>query len=105
MGNEWGVTLTTDSYMIPMYGLAEALFKKWQLDEDPGLLSDLLCGDESLLSVEIILSAVRLAEHVRNDDELRVFRELLNNAVELGNIRIIQRRIHFVEDTEGCGLK
>lgn len=70
VGNEWGVTLTTDSYMIPMYGLAEALFKKWHLDEDPGLLSDLLCGDESLLSVEIILSAVRLAEQVRADQAL-----------------------------------
>jgi pyruvate,water dikinase len=69
-GNEWGVTLTTDSYLIPMYGLAETLFKKWQLDEDPGLLSDLLCGDESLQSVEIILSAVRLAEVVRADAEL-----------------------------------
>lgn len=69
-GNEWGVTLTTDSYLIPMYGLAETLFKKWSLDADPGLLSDLLCGDESLQSVEIILSAVRLAEYVRSDDEL-----------------------------------
>ncbi len=70
VGNEWGVTLTTDSYLIPMYGLAESLFKKWELDEDAGLLSDLLCGDEKLLSVEIILSAVRLAEQVRANEEL-----------------------------------
>lgn len=70
VGDEWGVTLTTDSYLIPMYGLGEALFKKWELDTDPGLLSDCLCGDETLLSVEIILSAVHLAEVIRNNPKL-----------------------------------
>ncbi len=67
VGNEWGVTLTTDAYMIPLYGWLESIFSKWNLDEDSGLLSDLLCGDEKLQSVEILLSAVRLAELVRND--------------------------------------
>lgn len=72
VGREWGVTLTTDAYLIPMYGWAEILFKKWDLEkDDPGLLSDLLCGDEKLLSVEIILSAVSLAEQVRSDSNLR----------------------------------
>lgn len=66
VGNYWGVTLTTDAYLIPLYGLIENLFKRWNLSDDhPGLLSDLLCGDEKLMSVEILLSAVSLAERVR----------------------------------------
>jgi pyruvate,water dikinase len=72
VGNRWGVTLTTDAYLIPMYGFVESLFAKWGLGgENAGLLSDLLCGDEQLMSVEILLSAVSLAEAVRNDDRLR----------------------------------
>lgn len=71
VGRHWGVTLTTDAYLIPLYGWSEALFRKWDLERDnPGLLSDLLCGDEQLLSVEIILSAVNLAEQVRADQTL-----------------------------------
>lgn len=71
VGQNWGVTLTTDAYLIPIYGWTEALFEKWELNrQDPGLLSDLLCGDEQLLSVEIILSAVNLAEMVRGNKEL-----------------------------------
>jgi phosphohistidine swiveling domain-containing protein len=71
VGKHWGVTLTTDAYLIPLYGWTELLFKKWQLDtHDPGLMSDLLCGDEQLLSVDIILSAVSLAEQVRINPEL-----------------------------------
>lgn len=73
VGRHWGVTLTTDAYLIPLYGLAEHLFAKWGLDEDPSLLSDLLCGDEELLSVEIVLSVVALAEKVRRDDALGKF--------------------------------
>ncbi len=71
VGNYWGATLTTDAFLIPLYGWAEALFKKWNLsDANPGLLSDLLCGDEKLQSVEILLSAVGLAEYVRSKPEL-----------------------------------
>ncbi len=71
VGNQWGVTLTTDAYLIPLYGLVEKLFAKWRLsDDDPGLLSDLLCGDEQLMSVEILLSAVALAETVRANTPL-----------------------------------
>jgi pyruvate,water dikinase len=55
-----------------MYGFVEGLFAKWGLGtENAGLLSDLLCGDEQLMSVEILLSAVALAETVRKDDRLR----------------------------------
>jgi phosphoenolpyruvate synthase/pyruvate phosphate dikinase len=72
VGREWGVTLTTDAYLIPMYGWAEALFEKWDLEaQSQGLLSDLLCGDEQLLSVEIILSAVKLAEYVGSQPQLK----------------------------------
>ncbi len=71
VGTEWGVTLTTDAYLILLYGLAEHLFRQWGLADDAGLLSDLLCGDEELISVEIILSAGALAERVRQDPHLR----------------------------------
>ncbi len=72
VGNRWGVTLTTDAYLIPLYGLLEALFKNWKISQDePGLLSDLLCGDEKLMSVEILLSAVGLAEMARARPALR----------------------------------
>lgn len=70
VGNNWGVTLTNDTW-LPMYqGLTQSLFKKWGLDADPSLLSDLLCGDDQLVSVEIILSAVRLSEQVRSTPAL-----------------------------------
>lgn len=71
VGNHWGITLTNDTFLPVAYGLTESLFKRWGLDEDPALLSGLLCGDEPLLSVEIILSALHLAEQVRSDPSLR----------------------------------
>jgi len=71
VGNEWGVTLMNDTYMPVLYGWAEQLLARWRLaPDDPGLLSDLLCGDEQLQSVEILLSSVRLAEQVRADAAL-----------------------------------
>lgn len=71
VGENWGVTLTNDTYLPVLYGWAEKLLAKWELDrDDPGLLSDLLCGDEQLQSVEILLSSVRLAERVRADAAL-----------------------------------
>jgi pyruvate,water dikinase len=71
VGENWGVTLTNDAYLIPLYGWVEKLFSKWHLsDSNPSLLSDLLCGDERLLSVEILLSMVKLAEEVRNNPDL-----------------------------------
>jgi pyruvate,water dikinase len=71
VGTNWGVTLLNDSYLPVLYGVAEQLFEKWNLAEDASLLSDLLCGGEQLLSVEIILSAVALSEMVRADEGLR----------------------------------
>ena len=41
---------------------------------------------------------------VRNDDELAVFRKFSDHVCELPHVRIIERRVHFVENTERCGL-
>ena len=72
VGNHWGITLLNDTYLPFVYGLTEQVFKRWGLADDPALLSDLLCGDdEDLRSVQIIHSAVRLAEAVRGDAGLR----------------------------------
>ena len=72
VGQEWGVTLLNDTYLPLIYDVVESRLKAWGLSEqDPALLSDLLCGGEPLVSVEIVLSAVRLAERVRADPSLR----------------------------------
>ncbi|MCP4749099.1 MAG: phosphoenolpyruvate synthase [Desulfobacteraceae bacterium] len=77
VGNNWGITLTNDTFLPMAYGITEALFKKWKLDKDPALLSDLLCGDEKITSVDIILNSVRLAEKVNSDKTLK--KVFLNN--------------------------
>lgn len=71
VGTQWGVTLLNDTYLPVLYGLTENLFRRWGLDKDDALLSDLLCGDDDLMSVEIVRSAVRLAERVRAVPALR----------------------------------
>ncbi len=72
VGAWWGLTLLNDTYLPLIYGLVEGWFARWGLAAaDPSLLSDLLCGDEQLTSVEVVLSAVSLAEHVRADPTLR----------------------------------
>lgn len=74
VGNHWGITLMNDTYLPLIYGWVESLFRRWALGDE--LLSRLLCGDEGLTSVEIILSAVRLAELVRKDPALtRLFQD------------------------------
>lgn len=109
VGSNWGVTLTTDAYLIPLYGWSEALFKKWDLELDnPGLLSDLLCGDEQLLSVEIILSAVNLAECVRSDetlaarfvqdDEHALWQALTNNELPAEFSQAVRKHLHMFGD-------
>ncbi len=109
VGTHWGVTLTTDAYLIPLYGWTEALFERWNLhDENPGLLSDLLCGDEKLLSVEIILSSVALAEYVRDKSELRNLFETADEKeiwkqVEQGSIdtefkKRVEKHLHYFGD-------
>ena len=108
-GTSLGVTLTTDAYLIPLYGWTEALFKQWELDrDDPGLLSDLLCGDEQLLSVEIILSAVNLAEQVRADDTLKkrfakydeheLWQALDNNELDSVFTQAVRKHLHLYGD-------
>src|SRR5580658_10853061 len=37
---------------------------------------------------------------MRNDNELRILAELPDHVRELPDVRIIQRRIHFIQDTE-----
>lgn len=71
VSNHWGITLTNDTFLPMAYGITEGLFKKWNLDNDTSMLSDLLCGDEKITSVDIILSSVRLAELVNKDEKLR----------------------------------
>jgi pyruvate,water dikinase len=74
VGNHWGITLMNDTYLPVIYGNIEGLFRRWRLSDT--LLSRLLCGDDGLTSVEIVLSTVRLAEYIRADGELsRLFRE------------------------------
>lgn len=79
VGREWGVTLFNDTYLPMIYGLAETSLERWGLlEQDPGLLSDLLCGDEGVVSVEIVRSAVRLGEQARANPELRATLERLS---------------------------
>jgi phosphohistidine swiveling domain-containing protein len=109
VGNHWGVTLTTDAYLIPLYGAIEGLFAKWHLsDDDPGLLSDLLCGDEELMSVEILLSAVGLAETVRNDaalmahferhDDRTLWQMAQKGELDAAFVKSLERHLHLFGD-------
>ena len=78
------------------------------MDEDPGLLSDLLCGDEKLQSVEIILSAVRLAEKVRADASLKqafatetpqkLWQKVEEGALEESFIEAVKHHLHYFGD-------
>jgi phosphohistidine swiveling domain-containing protein len=83
VGNHWGITLLNDTYLPVVHGWLEGLFRHWNLtsgSRGEGLLSGLLCGDEELVSVDIILSAVRLAEQVRANPS--VDREFRRNTPE-----------------------
>lgn len=73
VGNRWGITLMNDTYLPVIHGWVEVMFRKWDLQSGPegeALLSGLLCGDDEIVSVEIILSAVDLAERARNSPRL-----------------------------------
>lgn len=70
VANEWGLTLVNWQLMIGFQSEVERRMKKWNLDQDGSLISDLLCGDTQLKGVEIVLSAVRLADHVRKTPDL-----------------------------------
>lgn len=69
--NWWGITLINYQNMIFFNTQAQRLIKRFGIAEDESLLSDLLCGDEQLMGVEIVLSVVRMADQVRADDHLR----------------------------------
>lgn len=70
VGVNWWITLLNDTHLPTAYHVTEFLFKKWKLDEDPSLMSNLLCGEESLKSVEIMYNGVRLSEMVKAHPEL-----------------------------------
>ncbi|MEU0186286.1 PEP/pyruvate-binding domain-containing protein [Streptomyces sp. NPDC006207] len=69
-GNHWGVTLLNDSVLGATAGITGRLLARWAPHEGPGLLSDLLCGDESNRSSEAVMSLLRLAGAVRRDPRL-----------------------------------
>jgi len=69
-GNWWGITLINYQYIVFFHKLIEKFIKKWKLDRDHSLLSNLLCGDNQFMGVEIVLSAVRLSDMVKNDPVL-----------------------------------
>lgn len=70
VGVQWGVTLINDAFIFTLHAIVEALFKRWRLEEDPELLSNLLCGDDQLESVEVFLSVLRITEFVRARPDL-----------------------------------
>jgi pyruvate,water dikinase len=106
VGNRWGITLMNDTYLPVIYGWVEGLFRKWDLDKQ--LLSGLLCGDEDLVSVEIILSAVSLAELAAADPELNaafrhsdpeeLWRRMDAESFEPGFTRAFRRHLHLYGD-------
>ncbi|MGW3244431.1 PEP/pyruvate-binding domain-containing protein [Streptomyces sp. NPDC001070] len=69
-GNHWGVTLVNDSVLGTTTGITARLLARWVPHEGPGLLSDLLCGEESHRSSEAVMSLLRLADAVRRDPRL-----------------------------------
>lgn len=78
----WWITLLNDTHLPTAYQVVELMFKKWGLDDDPSLLSNLLCGEEELKSVEIIYNGVRLSELVKKDDKLMaLFKDADQNEV------------------------
>ncbi len=108
VGNNWGITLTNDTFLPMAYGISEALFKKWKLDKDPALLSDLLCGDEEITSVDIILSSVRLAELVTKDEKLKelflnkeskaIWEMIDANSLDKNFCDEVKKHLHFYGD-------
>ncbi|MFN0104696.1 MAG: PEP/pyruvate-binding domain-containing protein [Bryobacteraceae bacterium] len=106
VGNRWGITLMNDTYLPVIYGWVEGLFKKWGLDSH--LLSGLLCGDEDLVSVEIILSAVGLAERAGADPEtkaafsrfeaMELWRRIEAGRLEAGFTKTFLTHLHLYGD-------
>jgi phosphohistidine swiveling domain-containing protein len=70
-GNMWGITLVNYQYMILFHRIIEQLLKRWGVEDGDTLFSQLLCGGRQLKGAEIALSAVGLAELVRENEQLR----------------------------------
>lgn len=103
VGQQWGVTLVNDAYIFTLHAIVNALFKRWKLDEDPALLSNLLCGDDKVESVEVFLSVLRIAGHIRarpaladdflSCDEATLVQRLRERALEPGLMALIDTHI------------
>jgi pyruvate,water dikinase len=89
VGENWGVTLVNDAYIFTLYALVSGLFKRWKLDEDPALLSNLLCGGSEIESVEIFLSVLRIVEHIRSDAACR---KLMSNSEDKELVLLYKKR-------------
>ena len=67
----WGLTLVNDAFLILAHGTLERLAERWDLcRERPGLLNELLAGEEGVTSAEVVQSAVALSELVGADPAL-----------------------------------
>jgi phosphoenolpyruvate synthase/pyruvate phosphate dikinase len=90
VGEKWGITLVNDAYIFTLYALVSGLFKRWKLDKDPALLSNLLCGGSEVESVEIFLSVLRIVDHIRNDRDAY---ELMSNTDDAQLVLMYQQRL------------
>ena len=70
-----------------------------EIDRDEFAYTGFLHGD----TVNYVYRAHGLFVMCYND-ELAVFAELIDHVCEFANVGVIQGRIHFIEDTERCGL-
>ena len=69
--HHWGVTLVNDTYLPTYHGMADNFFQKeGLLKKDPGLLNNLLCGNEQLLSVKIMMEVIKISEMINQNQEL-----------------------------------
>ena len=67
----WGITLINYQFMILFHMLTESCLKTFALD--PKLMSGLLCGGPQLKGVEVVLSAVHLAELAEKEGQRESF--------------------------------
>ncbi|WP_046471744.1 PEP/pyruvate-binding domain-containing protein [Allosalinactinospora lopnorensis] len=65
VGDLWGATLVNDTLLGATSGITRRLFARWVPDAGPGLVNDLLCGDEDIVSVAAVRSLVDLAAMAR----------------------------------------
>lgn len=70
VGERWGRTLINDLLLTTTAGATATLVRRWLPNAGPGLLSDLLCGDEENKSVAALLSLVDVSEQIRANPPL-----------------------------------